>query len=142
MILLQHKSLRWIVGALAIAILVAAYLFQKFDYSSLIGNYSSNARFVINRTARFLINDASCLLLIMAIFNQSSYLRVGTWIFLIELIVLLPAYFIVKLSLEGDSEISSPLLSQVHRMIINPLLMIALIMGLFYQDYFWKKSKR
>jgi len=52
-----------------------------------------------------------------------------------EFFILLPIYFIMKLSLEGDSEISSPLLSQLHRMIVNPLLMIILILGLVYQDF-------
>jgi len=48
--------------------------------------------------------------------------------FLAELFILLPVYFALKISLEGDAEISSPLLSQLHRMIVNPLLMLVLIM--------------
>lgn len=87
-----------------------------------------------------MVNDIACLLLVAAIFNKPSYLRLSAWIFLTELLVLLPIYFVLKLTLEGDSEISSPLLSQLHRMIVNPLLMIVLIMGFIYQDYFWKKK--
>lgn len=87
-----------------------------------------------------MVNDIACLLLVAAIFNKPSYLRLSAWIFLTELLVLLPIYFTLKLTLEGDSEISSPLLSQLHRMIVNPLLMIVLIMGFVYQDYFWKKK--
>jgi hypothetical protein len=51
----------------------------------------------------------------------------------VEVFLLLPAYFIVKLTLEGDSEISSPLLSQIHRLIVNPLLMFLLMVGFVYQ---------
>ena len=87
-----------------------------------------------------MVNDIACLLLVAAIFNKPGYLRLSAWIFLTELLVLLPIYFVLKLTLEGDSEISSPLLSQLHRMIVNPLLMIVLIMGFIYQDYFWKKK--
>ncbi|NOT76602.1 MAG: exosortase F system-associated protein [Cyclobacteriaceae bacterium] len=137
--LFLDKWPRWIIGIIAVMILGFAYLFQNYDFSSLVGSYSPNAKFIINKTIRFLLNDTACLLLIMVIFNKSSYLRVSTWIFLTELIVFLPLYFILKLSLEGDSEISSPLLSQLHRMIVNPLLMFAMIMGFFYQKYFWKK---
>ena len=141
MTLLKNKILRWLIGAAAIAALALMYLFQKFDFSELIGAYSPNARFVINKSIRFLINDSSCLLLIWAAFNKKNYLRISTWIFLTELILVLPLYFVVKLSMEGPSEISSPLLSQWHRMIVNPLLMIVLMMGFLYQDYFWKKQK-
>ena len=140
MILLKHKGPRWLLGIFAVAVLVAVYIFQSFDFSALAGTPAANSRFIINRSVRFLINDGACLLLIMAVFNKSSYLRVSTWIFMVELFVFLPVYFVLKLSLEGDSEISSPLLSQLHRMIVNPLLMIALMMGFFYQDYFSKKT--
>ncbi len=127
-------------GLIAILLMVLTYLFQKFDFSSLAGEYSNVTKFVVNRTVRFIFNDIACLLMIIAIFNKNDYLKLSVWIFFTELFILLPGYFVAKLSLEGDSEISSPLLSQIHRMIVNPLLMIILIMGLLYQDYFYKKN--
>jgi len=75
------------------------------------------------------------MLLIFAIFREKKYLRVGFYIFLFESLIMLPIYFICKLTLEGTSEISSPLLSQVHRMIINPMLMILTIIAFFYQRF-------
>lgn len=140
MALLKHNWSRWLTGSFAILLLAAMYLFQRFDFSALAGEYSPPLKFVVNKSLRFVINDLSCLLLVIAIFNKSSYLKVSAWIFLAELLILLPFYFILKLSLEGDSEISSPLLSQLHRMIVNPLLMIVLMAGFLYQDYFWKKT--
>ena len=104
------------------------------------GDPSPNVRFIFKKSVRFILNDSACLLLIMAIFNKYNYIRMSAWVFLVELFFFLPVYFVLKLSLEGDSEISSPLLSQLHRMIVNPLLMIVLIMGFFYQDYFSKKT--
>ena len=121
--------------------LLMVYLFQRIDFSNLMGIAAPNLKFVFNRSVRFLVNDIACLLLIASIFNKSSYFKLSAWLFLIELLILLPLYFIVKLSLEGDSEISSPLLSQWHRMIVNPLLMIVLMVGFFYQDYFYKKHQ-
>ncbi len=139
--LLKAESTRWIIGLAAVGALGMMYLFQRFDFSMLMGVYSSNARFVMNKSFRFLVNDLSCLMLIAAVFNKSGYLRLSSLVFLVELVVLLPLYFVVKLSMEGDTEISSPLLSQWHRMIVNPLLMLVLMMGFVYQDFFWKKLK-
>jgi exosortase F-associated protein len=133
--LLTHSRSRWAIGLIAIILLSATYLFQQLDLASYLGIDSPTPRFIANRTIRFLLNDVACLMLVIAIFNNGSYLKLSFWVFLAELLVLLPVYFIVKLSLEGDSEISSPLLSQIHRMIVNPLLMIVLIAALLYQDY-------
>ena len=139
--LLKHKWTRWVIGGLAVTALAMTYIFQRYDFSALAGSYSPNGKFIINRLVRFILNDSACLLLIMAVFNKATYLRLSTWVFAAELFILLPLYFLVKLTLEGGSEISSPLLSQFHRMIVNPLLMIVLMMGFVYQDYFWARTR-
>jgi exosortase F-associated protein len=72
-------------------------------------------------------------MIIWAVFQEQKYVKVAWYVFLIEVLVILPVYFAIKLSLEGDSEISSPLLSQIHRMIVNPMLMFLLMAGFFYQ---------
>lgn len=116
-------------------ILGAVYIFQRHSFWSEFANLQPNAIFVINRTARLILNDLACFLIILAIFRESKYLKIALWIFLIELLVILPLYLIVKLSFEGDSEISSPLLSQIHRLVVNPMLMILLVAGFFYQRH-------
>jgi len=73
--------------------------------------------------------------LFAAIFNRSAEVRIGTLVAFFELIFLLPAYIVLKFALEGDIEISNPLLSFVHRLIVNPLLMIILLFSLVYQRY-------
>lgn len=95
-----------------------------------------NAIFALNRTARLTLNDLACFLIILAVFREKKYLKLAFFVFLVELMVILPVYLVVKLGLEGDSEISSPLLSQVHRLIVNPMLMILLMAGFLYQRYF------
>jgi exosortase F-associated protein len=125
---------------LAIAILASLYIFQRIDYWKytlhLIGLsdfYSPEWAFVVNKTFRLLGNDFACFILIYAIFESTSYLRVAFYLLLIELLIVLPIYFILKLSLEGPTEISSPLLSQIHRIIVNPILMLLLMVGFWYQ---------
>ena len=122
------------------------YLFQRFDFLSFFltvvgydGSPHPYSYFVVNKTIRLVINDAACFLMMWAIFQEPKYLRLGLYVFLVEVLVLLPVYFMIKLYWEGDSEISSPLLSQIHRMIVNPTLMLLLMVALFYQRYTMKQ---
>ena len=127
--------------ALSISILVAVYLLQRFSYAEALNGIlpgvlqisHPNAIFVVNKTIRLVLNDIACMLLIYALFQSKPHLTIAFYIFLIELLIILPVYFSIKLSLEGASEISSPLLSHVHRLIVNPLLMFLLIIGFLYQ---------
>lgn len=116
-------------------ILALVYIFQRTDVAAMLGDFSPNTVFAINRTARLILNDLACMLIIYSLFLQKKYLQIAFWVFIVELVVILPLYLVVKLETEGDSEISSPLLSQVHRLIVNPMLMILLIAGFFYQRY-------
>lgn len=139
----RPKGLNIALGIVACSVLFAVYIFQQFNAAAVLCDalpglscpFGANTVFVINRSIRVLLNDAACMVLILAIFKQKKYLQVAFYIFLFEVLVLLPAYFMLKLSLEGDSEISSPLLSQIHRMIVNPTLMIVLIIAFAYQRF-------
>jgi exosortase F-associated protein len=121
------------------------YLFQRTDVVGWLLPESSiqNPAFVfsVNRYFRVILNDIACFFLIYAFFGR-RHLALAFWLFLLELLVILPAYLIVKLNLEGDSEISSPLLSQVHRLIVNPVLMFLLILGFIYQRLSEKAAER
>lgn len=123
---------------ISVIILAAAYVFQHFSYAQLIGIYElghPDATFIINRVVRMIINDSACILLIYALFGERRYLRVAFVIFCFELFLILPVYLVIKLRLEGPTEISSPLLSQIHRLVVNPMLMIILIFGFYYQRW-------
>ena len=133
--------------ALAFLLLALTYLFQRVNFFSFFTTLFGSAPwpdsyipFIFNKTLRLVINDVACFIMIYVFFRERKYLTVAFWVFLFEVIVLLPGYFILKLSLEGDSEISSPLLSQIHRLIINPTLMILLIVGFFYQRFVARKA--
>jgi len=124
-----------------ILILGFIYLFQRVNFlqgvCDLLKIQSANLHpywfFIVNKTFRLIVNDLACFMIIFALFQERKHLKIAWYFFLFEILVLLPVYFILKLNLEGDSEISSPLLSQIHRMIVNPMLMILLMVGFFYQ---------
>jgi len=132
---------KFILIAIAMGGLLLVFLFQKVSYAEwwnriapeAISIESSNMAFIVNKTVRLILNDAFCMLLIWSLFENRGYLRIAFFLFLIEIGVVLPLYFFFKLWLEGPTEISSPLLSQIHRMVVNPLLMFLLIAGLIYQ---------
>lgn len=129
------RTALFLTGVLLLGIV---YIFQRFNPWSGFDSMHPNAIFAINRIFRLILNDLACFLIIFAIFQEAKYLKIAFWVFLFELVVILPMYLVIKLSLEGDSEISSPLLSQVHRLIVNPMLMFLLIAGFFYQRYIKK----
>ena len=145
---LNNKVFRVSIFAAAVLILGMVYLFQRINFLQVLSNMVNvsltgmhpHIFFIFNKTLRLIVNDLACFMIILSIFQERKYLRVAWYVFLFELLVLLPAYFAIKLSLEGDSEISSPLLSQIHRMIINPTLMILLIIGFFYQRLKFNKQ--
>lgn len=123
---------------LATGVLTAVYIFQRSGVLFFLSEGAGlppNVVFIVNRTFRLILNDLACLLIIYVLFREKKYLKLSFLVFLVELFLILPLYLAVKLSLEGDSEISSPLLSQVHRLIVNPTLMLLLIIGFFYQKY-------
>jgi exosortase F-associated protein len=135
----QHNVLgRLLLVIFALLVFIAVYVFQRssfLDISQIIPKAHPNLVFAVNRICRLILNDIACFMLIHAIFQDRKYLKMAFWVFLIELLVILPLYLLVKLSLEGDSEISSPLLSQIHRLIVNPILMILLIAGFLHQKF-------
>ncbi|GAB1446299.1 hypothetical protein MASR2M41_20650 [Flammeovirgaceae bacterium] len=101
---------------------------------------SENQVFIVNRTTRLVINDLLCMALIYGLFANKNYLKLAFYLFLVEILLILPIYLVIKLHWEGTSEISSPLLSPIHRMIVNPLLMVLLMVALYYQQMFAKKG--
>jgi hypothetical protein len=135
---------RLLLVSFSVIILVLVYIFQRIDILAWVGlmDFSSehpNFVFSINRIVRVVLNDFACFILIFVFFER-KHLKVAFFVFLIELFFILPLYLLIKLSLEGDSEISSPLLSQIHRLIVNPTLMVLLIAGFIYQKFIEKAS--
>jgi len=140
--------MKYLMVAFSLTMLMMVYLFQRVSYAEVINGMlpeaiqivSPNIIFSVNKAVRLILNDVACMIFIYAVFQQPVYLKASFYLFLLELFVLLPLYLVVKLTLEGDSELSSPLLSQIHRLIVNPLLMFLLMMGFVVQRLKLEKS--
>jgi len=132
-------------GLMAVLVLVLMYLMQRYNYASALFSLlgldlpSENFKFIFNRTFRYLINDLSVILLIYVLFENRALTQVAFGLQLFGLLIILPLYFFFKLSLEGPSEISSPLLSFIHRIVVNPILMLLLIPAFYYQEKISRK---
>src|SRR5688572_15062310 len=115
---------RFFLIALPVLALVVIYIFQRFSFVSMLNSMLPQSMevthpyviFIINKTTRLILNDLVCMWLIYLLFQNKIFLRGAFYLFLIELFIILPIYFFFKLNLEGDSELSSPLLSQIHRL--------------------------
>ena len=139
--MLKPKSLpvRVLLVIVACSLLATTYILQQANAAGWLGIVTQGNEkliFVLIKTARLVINDFACILLIHSFFQERKYTRLAFYVFLIELLILLPCYFAIKLTLEGPTEISSPILSQIHRLIVNPMLMVVLIASFYYQKKF------
>jgi exosortase F-associated protein len=130
---LSGLRVAWIV--LAAGGLAVVFLFQHTDPISLFCDCPVHpfTHFAVRKFVRVLLNDMFMLLLIHAWFYDKDVTRLAFYVQLIDTFLLLPVYLLIKLSVEGDSEISSPLLSQFHRLIVNPTLMLLIIPAVYYQ---------
>jgi len=110
------------------------FLFQDFSF---LNHWllSEHTEFIVRKALRVLLNDVFMLLIIAMLFRDKKITELAIFIQLLDGIILLPIYLLLKLHFEGSSEISSPLLSQLHRLIINPTLMILLIPAVYFQKY-------
>jgi exosortase F-associated protein len=126
----SNRSFRVIIGSLCVVGLVCVYLFQRIDIAGIIGFSDFTARFLINRTIRFLLNDAFMIGLIFAIFYERKYVVFALWVQLAGIVLFLIPYFIVKIYFP---HYNGPLVSYLHRLILNPTLLLLLIPAFYYQ---------
>lgn len=120
--------------ALSLAGIAVTYLFQDFSFLAA-WNLGDQLEFILRKVLRVLCNDLFMLIFIAAWFKDRRITRLAIVIQIIDSLILLPVYLMVKLSIEGTEEISIPLLSQFHRLIINPTLMILLIPAIYFQRF-------
>jgi exosortase F-associated protein len=134
---LKEHPIRVVWIGVAVAGLLAVYFFQRWDaLAAITGNsFHSYVHFAFNKSLRLILNDLCMLWIIHLWFQNTSITRLAFWIQLMDTLGLLPLYLILKLMWEGDSEISSPLLSQFHRLIVNPTLMILLFPAIYVQRW-------
>jgi exosortase F-associated protein len=115
---------RIVIGIFCITGLVSVFLFQQFDVAALIGVVEKVPRFFINRTIRFLLNDALALGLIYALFRERKYVVFALYVQVAGVFLFLLPYFILKIYFP---RYNGPLISFLHRLILNPTLLMLLI---------------
>ncbi len=122
---------RIIVGVFSALGLFLIFLFQRIDYT--VGMYTTDSyivRFIVNRSIRFLLNDMFAIGLIYALFEEKKYVIFSLWVQIFGLLFLLLPYFVLKLYFPTYN---GPLISFLHRLILNPTLILLLIPAFYFQ---------
>jgi exosortase F-associated protein len=124
---IKHRIL---LGSMAVAGLLLVFLLQRTDVAAVIGVKDSMWRFITNRSIRFLVNDGLAILLIYALFQERRYVVFAIWVQLFGLVFVLIPYFIIKFNVPSYN---GPLISFLHRLVLNPTLLLLLIPVFYYQ---------
>ena len=122
---------RIVIGVICVAGLVVVFLFQGVDLAGVLGFGSlATHKFFINRTFRFLLNDAFAIGLIYALFQERKYVVFSLYVQVVGMVLFLFPYFILKIYWP---RYNGPLISFLHRLILNPTLLMLLIPAFYYQ---------
>ena len=111
--------------------LLIVFVFQNIDVAGILFHVDGkSSKFLINRTLRFLINDGLAIGLIFGLFGERKYLVFSLWVQVTGMTLILLPYLILKLYYPSYN---GPLISFLHRLIINPTLLLLLIPAFYYQ---------
>jgi exosortase F-associated protein len=125
----QSNLFRLFVGVACAAGLVFVFLFQQTEFIRWSEGRGVES-FLLNKAIRYILNDFCMIGLIYSIFNQRKYVIFAFYVQIAGIIFFLLPYFILKLYYP---HYNGPLLSFLHRLIVNPLLMLLLIPAFMYQ---------
>ena len=125
-------------------VLVVSYHYRDLSWITLITSGQAVAATdpalswsaILNKVLRYLVNDMAALGIIYALFVKPSYVRWGWWIMWFGLGFLLPLYYMGLWLLPPSQGIA---LSYLHRLIMNPVLLMLLIPALYYQHSIFSK---
>jgi hypothetical protein len=135
---MQTKATYWLIGFISVIGLLGVFLFQRVDIAAYLGIGGPVGKFIFNRTIRFLLNDFFAIGLIFALFRERKYVVFALWVQLAGTICFLLPYFVLKfwfISYNG------PMISYLHRLVLNPILILLLIPAFYYQRSFSKTSQ-
>lgn len=129
----SQKLTRISIAACCLIGLVGVFIFQRIDITGAVWFQATPIqRFLVNRAIRFLINDALTVGLIYAIFAEKKYVIFSLWVQLAGFLLFLVPYFILKIYFPSYN---GPLISFLHRLILNPMLLLLLIPAFYYQRH-------
>jgi len=122
---------RLAIGIISLMGLISIFVFQQFDIAGLVGFGDSYVtKFIFNRSIRFILNDFLTITLIYALFLERKYIAFALYVQLAGLLFILIPYFIIKLNFPAYN---GPLINFIHRLVLNPLLLVLLIPAFYYQ---------
>lgn len=127
---MPRSAVRWIIGLGCVTGLVLVYLFQRYDVAGILGVEGKLNRFFVNRSIRFFLNDAFMIGLIYALFVERKYVVFALWVQLVGIVLFLLPYFVLKYYFPGYN---GPMISFLHRLVLNPTLLLLLIPAFYYQ---------
>ena len=79
---------RILIGGLCVCGLVAVFLFQRIDVAGFLGSEAFIHKFLINRTFRFLLNDAFAIGLIYALFQERKYVVFSLYVQVVGMVLI------------------------------------------------------
>ena len=128
----QISGGRWAIIAAALTGLLLVYLLQK-DITWLLAGLglSKFQLFATTKTIRFLLNDLLMILLIHGIFYKKTYTLFAFYVQLFGIVFILAPYLIIKYHYTAYN---GPLISYLHRLVVNPLLMLLVIPAFIYKQ--------
>lgn len=111
--------------------LISFYLFQKniLEYLSLQGQQFQV--FLITKMIRFFVNDFLMIGVIFGVFKKLEFVKIAILVQLAGFLFLLLPYLVIKYHYPLYN---GPLVSFLHRLVLNPLLLILLVPALFYHQ--------
>jgi len=138
---------KWLV-LIGIVGLVLIYVFQMELFYDPLNSFRFNPKnpqspeidawkLVFSKTIRYILNDSFALLVIWGLFENKKYMKFAVAIFMIGFLVLLPVYLflVTNFYLETQS-----FLNHLHRLVLNPALIMLLIPAFYYQQSLRKKA--
>lgn len=129
---MDKRNLRLVLVFISLSGLVLVFLFQRLDIASMLGIETNIWKFIINRSIRFLLNDFLAILLIYALFYKRKFVVFAIVVQVFGMLFILIPYFIIKYQYPGYN---GPLISFLHRLVLNPMLVLLLIPAFYYQRY-------
>lgn len=125
------KSLRILIGLLSLGGLCVTFLFQHAAFLRIPGGSTDVYIFLVNKTIRYILNDLLMIGGIYALFAKRRYVVFAFYVQLLGIVLFLMPYFVIKVNFPTYN---GPLISYLHRLIVNPLLMLILIPAFYMQE--------
>jgi len=115
--------------------------FLDFIYNPVADNYPDleTNKYVFSKLFRFLLNDSLAILIIYGFFGPGKYVKFAAYILLFGLVVLLPIYLVLVIFFYQETY---SFLNHLHRLVLNPVLMMLLIPAFYSQRANNKKTTK